>query len=312
MPSKKKKSTSIFESLRKSTGNPTYGRKQFKRDVNKLIKQGLYTPKLELSDLNPSRYINSLLRRYQDVLGGTAQAIKVNPGEVKKYQEAGYRTSHGRAIVELPKGARAKRIPAHEGVPRFQTIRRAPQGVETVTNELVPPQSLEARIRRAIEREPALKKGEYYGVRFYGNNSARYWSDKEVMLQVLMNYPSVQEAMASENPEYEDEYYQNFRIVRFKNTMAWENEYNERQESLARTRSKAARERYRERQRQRYAAMDELERRIYRERTVTDRAQRAERERNRRNQLKHDDPSAYARMLEENAARVRKSRANKK
>jgi hypothetical protein len=312
MAKKKPKSSNPFNSLRNISGNPKYGRRQFKRDVNKLIKQGLYTPSVSLEDLQPGKYVNSLLRKFQDVLSGTAQAIKVNPGEVKKYKEQGIRTRNGRAIVEVPKGATAERIRAENGTPRYKVTQRTKQGTRTTVREIVPEQDLEARIRRLVESEGPITRNEFYGFRFFGNNSARYFKEKEMLLNYFLSYPTFQEAARSDSAEMQQDVYQNFEITRFSDVRAWGAEYNARRNERASQRSKEASRRYRERLKERYAQMDELEKREFRERRVTDRENRASRERARRAQLKHDDPSAYAKMLEENAARVRASRAAKK
>jgi hypothetical protein len=312
MATKKKKSSSIFSSLRRIVGNPTYGRRDFERNVKKLVKQGLYVPSVPIESLQPGRYVNSLIKKFADVLQGTAQAIQVNPGEVKKYKEQGIRTRNGRAIVEVPKGATARRIRAENGVPRYEVKLRTKRGVQTQVREIVPVWDLEAHIVRKVNNAPPLQQNQFIGVRFYGNNSAKYFREKDLLLAWLIEYKSVQFAATHGSPEDQQEYYQNLEVITFYDEKKWNKEYNDRQEARKKSKTHAAQQRYRERQKQRYAEMDELEKRMYRERRYTDRAERAERERARRAQLKHDDPSAYARMLEENAARVRASRARRK
>jgi hypothetical protein len=309
---KKKAKSSIFSTIRNSLGAPSYGRREFKRDVNKLIKQGLYNPSVPVNELQPGRYVNSLLKKFKDVLGGTAQAIQVNPGEISKYREQGFRTRNGRAIVEVPKGAKAKRVRSDNGVPRFDVIQRTPQGTRRTTRELVPYVDLEARIMREVNSQRELRKGEYYGFRFYGNNSARYFKEKQTLLNYFLAYQSVDLANRAGSAEDQQEIYQNFEVTIFSDVKAYGEEYNKRFKERQQNYNRAAQARYRERLKERYAAMDEIEKREYRENKYKDRENRAAREKARRAQLKHDDPAAYAKMLEANAARVKASRAKKK
>jgi hypothetical protein len=315
MAKSKKKSSGIYDSLRKSLGNPTYGRRQFKRDVNKLVKAGLYNPKSGIENLAPGKYVNSLLRKFSNVLEGRAQALKVNPGEVKKYREQGLPTRNGRVIVEAPKGSKVERLRPENGVPRYRVTQNGKNGTRVTVREIVPYSDLEARIRRIVYNKPEPKSNEAIGFRFFGNNSARYFAHRDMLLDFFLAYQSVEEAVRSGDTEAEQEIYQNFEVTIIKGRkgeQAWGKEYHDRQIRQQSERARAARARFRAREQERYRNMDELDKRIFRDQKYKDRAERAERERNRRAQLKHDDPAAYAKMLEQNAARAKASRKNKK
>jgi hypothetical protein len=315
----RKKQNSAYEFARVATGNKTYGKRQFKRDVKKLVKAGLYKPTVSIDDIVPTKYIASVFKKYGSVLRGTVASMEVNPGEIKKYQKAGYKTKGNRVLVPVQKGETVKRTKNENGVPTYE--RKPAKGTrgQKKKEKIIPYNDLPSYIENVIFSAPDLGRGEYYGFRYFGNNSLVFFSGddwgKRRMLERVLHYSSMEDAIANGNAEVEDEIYQNFALVKIvgpKDMVAWEKGVQAQRFRAKQAYREANRERYAEKRRQYLENLTEeqkLERAITR---AENRKEDAARKRAARALIARNEPEKLLENRQRDKIRKQKARAKKK
>lgn len=312
MSSKKKKSSHIFDILRSEFGTPDYGLRQFRKDVAKLKKLGLVSKKTDARKQEATRYMRSLVRSFADVLKGEAQVFSVPRSEKLAYQSAGHRTKGTKVVVTAPKGSKVRRVKPREGVPSYITETPSPRGGKGIRIEhhLFPANTLRSKLASYINRLSNLKKGQYYAFRYRGYMSLRYFSGpdaKKHMLEYLEHY------IPDELDEDEaQDYFMQFEFVQIEDTGAWQSGVREQQRVSRETQRSRNRERQNAWRRRKYAEMSELERKEKNEKSALAKQHDKNYHKKKREELKQTNPEAYRAMLEKNAARMRKSRANRK
>jgi hypothetical protein len=306
MSSKKKQSSHIFDILQSEFGTPDYGLRQFRKDVAKLKKLGLVSKKTDARKQQPTRYMRSLVRSFADVLKGEAKAFSVPKKEAPIYKGAGHRVKGHKVVVPTPHGEKVRRAKTVEGVPSYVTEAR---GVRR-EHHVFPQDNLRAKLIARVEKLKPLKKGEYYAFRFKGYMSYRYFSGAEAKRQMI-NY--LESYLPEELSETEaDDYLMEFEFVTITDTGAWlEGVRQQKEASKARNRERNN-ARHNEWRRRKYAAMDALERKEKNEKSAQAKQHDKNYHKQKREELKRTNPEAYRAMLEKNAARMRKSRANRK
>jgi hypothetical protein len=323
--SQKKKSGGIFEFTRIAFGVESYGKRQFKRDLKKLKKAGLLSSKVDINLQDPTKYMLSQIRKFKAVLQGTAKTIEIPRAEKEYYKNAGYPVKSHAAIVEAPKGARVKRLPSENGIPRVQVTQRGQGGTKTSVRTMVPYTDLESYIINKVMHQAPLKKGQSYAFRFYGNNSTQHFYDddpsmrnartaKEKLIENVLKYDAVKyDEKHGTRPDNPDSVYRNFETVTIRNRKdldAWDAERKETRAKNRSERSKANNEKYNRWRRERYAKMDELEKREYNERRRESKESHAARERVRRAAIARSEPEKY--LAEKAAAKARKQKSRAK
>lgn len=312
MSSKKRKSSGIFDILRSEFGTPDYGLRQFRKDVAKLKKLGLVSKKTDARKQQATRYMRTLVRSFSDVLKGEAQVFSVPRKESSIYKEAGHRVKNQKVVVPAPKGAKVRRSKTVEGIPSYTTEIPSPRGGKGVTriHHVFPQYDLRNRLIARINKLPPLKKGEYYAFRFKGYMSYRYFSGadaKKHMIAYLESY--LPDDLADTEA---DDYFMEFEFVKIDDPKAWDaGVKQQREEAKARNREKNN-ARHNEWRRRKYAEMTELERKEKNAKSRQAKQHDKNYHKQKREELKRTNPEAYRAMLEKNAARVRKSRANRK
>lgn len=320
MAKKKKTQGGIFEFTKIALGQKTYGKRQFKRDLRKLQKSGILSSRVDINLQAPTKYMLSQIRRFSAVLQGTAKTVPITRAEKEFYKKAGYPVKNKAAIIDVPKGARVKKLPTKNGIPEFRVTQKGQGGTRRSTRKLIPFEQMEQYITHDVLNAPPLGKGEYYGFRFYGNNSIRYFGNsgdrgadaKQRLLAYFLAYQSVGEAEQSDDPEIAGEIYRNFEVVKFDNIKEWDMGVNEQRARAKSARSAANRERYNAWRRHRYAQLDELEKREYNERRRESKDVAAARERDRRATIRRSEPEKYLAEKAASIVRARKSRARRK
>lgn len=315
----KSKNQGIYEFTRIALGQKTYGKRQFKRDLRKLQRSGLLNPKIDINLQAPTKYMLSRLRKFAAVVKGEAKTIEINPGERKYYKSSGYKTKNGRAVIPTPNGESVKRIRAKNGIPQFQTTpKRGTSGMRR-TETLIPHSDLESYVVNVISSAPDLPRGQYYGFRYFGNNSIVFYSGddygKRAMMERILNYSSMEDAVANGNAEVEDEIYQNFALIKIINQSgkdAWEAGVQAQRQRAREAYREANRDRRIESRRRYHASLSEeqiLNRKIYR---LENAPENAVREKARRARIARSNPEKYLANKEAARKRAAKSRANKK
>lgn len=306
MSSKKPKSSHIFDILQSEFGVPDYGLRQFRSDVAKLKKLGLVSKKTDARKQQPTRYMRSLVRSFADVLKGEAKVFSVPQKESTIYKEAGHRVKNKKVVIPTPHGEKVRRGKTVEGVPSYVTSGR---GIKR-EHHVFPQEHLRAKLLARIQKLKPLKKGEFYAFRFKGYMSYRYFGGPTAKQQ-LINY--LESYLPDDLADTEaDDYLMEFEFVTIDNGQAWlEGVRKQKEESKARNRAKNN-ARHNEWRRRKYAAMDELERKEHNAKTRQAKKNDREYHKKKREELKRSNPEAYEAQLRANAARMRKSRANRK
>lgn len=312
MSSKKRKSSHIFDILRSEFGTPDYGLRQFRSDVAKLKKLGLVSKKTDARKQQATRYMRNIVRTFSDVLKGEAQAFSVPRNEIPAYKEAGHRARGHRVVVTAPKGAKVHRIKPKQGVPAYTTKVPAQENKKgySIEHHLFPANTLRAKLRQFILHLKPLKKHEYYAFRYRGYMSLKVFSGpdaREKMIEYMERY------IPDELDEDESqEYFMQFEFIKIENERAWFDGVREQKRRSEENRRSANRERANEWRRRKYAEMDELERKERNAKSESARAHDKAYHKKKREELKRSNPEKYQAMLAANAARMKKSRANRK
>jgi hypothetical protein len=316
MATKKKKSTSIFSAVRKQFGDENYGTKQFRRDFNKLVKSGLMKPQ-KSKQPTATEYALRQIRKFADVLSGEAQTFRIGTREGKAYREAGYIVKNNTAVVHAGKGARARRVaPTEKGIPQFEVVTPGKNGKEKVARRvLLPYGDLESYVNYIVYDTPPLKKGEFIGFRFFGNNSIRYWFEpdaKQKLLEYFLRYQSVAQAADSGDADEQEEIYANFEVVIFRDQKEWSKQVREQRGRPSVERNERNRERKRLWLKNYLDKMNEEERAYYNLKTRAQKKNHAEAQERYRNKIKSTDPDRIIKDREDARLRSAASRAKKR
>lgn len=94
-------------SIKKAGGGQGPNLKKFRSDVSKLRGVGLVSKRVDARSQTPTRYMKGIVKKFNDVLEGRAQAVKV-PRAVAKDYSAAYKTKGSRVVVPVEKGERAR------------------------------------------------------------------------------------------------------------------------------------------------------------------------------------------------------------
>ncbi len=188
--------------------------KQFRRDVSQLKKKGLLDKKYDARSVNPSKYLKSVIKQFQNVLSGEAQTVKIKSKEKQKYyKEKGYGLKGNRVIVPTLKNEKA--------YVRNNKIIVKTQG----TNGSIVATPLELD-RHKINEWPdllrkkygKLKPDEQLSFTLFGNPSlSTGFQNVEQMIEYLMEYPTYEKAKESNNYEGLADFVENvvvYKIVR--------------------------------------------------------------------------------------------------
>lgn len=315
MPTNKKKSSGIFDLLSSEFATPNYGQKEFKRALKKLKKLGLVSNKVDPVTQEATRYMRRLVRNFADVLKGEAKVLSVPRAEAKQYKTTGHRTKGKRVVVPVEKGESVRRSKPENGVPTYTKIRKDETGRKRVTRKVVlfNEEQLHGHFASYVQSLRPLKKGEYYVIRFKGYQSGRFFTGPDAKAQLLhwiMLYVT-----EYDTDEDASEIFSFFEVVTIHNDLqrqVWEDEYREQRRQTVFDRRSAGRERHRAYQARKYAELSEYERKLRNTKSRSGKQRDANYQRQRREQLKQQDPAAYEKMLRENAARVKLSRAKRK
>lgn len=319
MASGKKKSSGIFDSIRKASGNPKYGRKEFRRDLKKLQRSGLISKKVDVASQAVTKHMLGTIRKFGDVLSGKAQVLTINnPGERKQYKSSGYRTKGTSVVIETPRGEKVRRVaPTSEGTARFEFITKGPQGTRTATRLLIPETDLERYITYLVQDAPDLKRNQFYGIRFYGNNVARYFGGDEAKQRLMAYLLAYADTKHNANLQYDtdndgDETYRNFEIVEFESKNEWEQGIIEQRKRSRESSRERNRQRYNEWIKKRRMEMTEAERWYENQRRHVSRETDTQRKRIERARIAREEPEKLLEIREKDRLRKQAARRKKK
>lgn len=281
--------------------------RQFRRAVSILKRKGLIGPRtssgqpLDARAAQPGwktstgQKLSTVVNKYDAVVSGKADTVKVTPKQLRKIRKIQkYETANNRVIVPVDTVHRAK-LDSETGL--IKTVSKA--GIERIQLD-IPFENLEqylkeiARDSRRINR--MKRRSEYFGFRFFGNNSSELHRDIRHAIEQLQSYSAIANASTRKK---QTEIYKNLEIVRVTRPQEWLFPSERRTESTRQYRMKQQR-RFRRNLKRKPVAV----RRAYA-------AANAARVKAWRDRLKKNK-RAYKSYLKDNAKRAIKSKKAKK
>lgn len=160
------------------------------------------------------RTLQSVVNKYDDVISGKVTPVKVSPERAKQFRKAGFEVSNQRVLVSHSKNEKAV-------LERGEVVIKSTTGIERVQIP-IPFHNLDQYLRDIAadsKRIDLMKRSnEYFGFRFYGNNSATLYSSIGLAIEDLQRYNSVLNA----NTRYKQrDVYKNLEIVRVGRKAPW-------------------------------------------------------------------------------------------
>jgi len=194
--------------------------RKFRHAVSVLKKQGLIPASIDARSAIPSKTVrgkslSTLVRKYDDVLSGKQTALTVPPSKLKAYRKAGFSTTQNSKIL-VPHSATEKARLNRAG----EVSIKSKAGIERVQIP-VPYHRLSQYLKdiaRDHKRIDAMKrKNEYFGFRFFGNNTNLY-SDILSAIESISKYATI---LNTKSRAKQQEIYQNLEIVTVGNPAKW-------------------------------------------------------------------------------------------
>jgi hypothetical protein len=274
--------------------------KQFRRDFAALKRSGLLDKKRtraglvpDARSIKPGTKLNgvradTLVRRYDDVVSGKVTPLKVPPAKLKALRKvSGYETSQGRVLVPVSAGEKAV-------IERGEVVIKSKAGITRVQLPIEfhnLPQYLKSIQRNKATLNDMKSKGQYFGFRFFGNNSSQLFRDIGQMSEFIQSYGTI---INGKTKKRQNEIYRNLEIVTVERAADWTFPSERRSQRERIYRAEAVR-RFRKRLKRKPAAV----RNAYKDAN-------AARVKKWRARLKKN-PAAYKRYKKEGAKRARKS-----
>lgn len=192
--------------------------KEFRRKLAILKKQGLISGSTQSGDKLDARSalpgwkvkgkrLDTLVKKYDDVASGKATALKVPKTELTKFRKIGFETAQGRVIVPHSKIETAK-------ISKGQVAIKSKSGIERVQ---IPVefhnlhQYLTDIKKNRTLIDSMKKKNEFFGVRFYGGQRAKFYSSIQGLISDLQHYESIKKYTGKAK---QLEIYQNLEIIK--------------------------------------------------------------------------------------------------
>jgi len=199
--------------------------RSFRHSISVLKKQGLLpkrtdtTLKLDARSAIPSmkvkgKRLDTLVRKFDDVVSGKTTALKVPSNQLPKYRRAGFETARGRILVPHAANEKARIIGGQVSI-------KHPKGIERVQ---IPVEFKNLKqylrdIKADYKRINALKhRNEYFGIRLHGGQRANFYADIRDLIRDLEKYEAVQ----SRNRYKQEDLYKHLEIMRMNRTGAKE------------------------------------------------------------------------------------------
>lgn len=152
--------------------------------------------KYDARSATPTKYLNSVIKAFSNVLEGTAQTVKVSKPKQAYYKEQGFTVRNGRVVV--PVAPNEKVLGTHgdfrvKTTGEFGSLTRIDLGLSKNDIALWKEQLLKRQVK--------LKPGESIYFQFYGNNSYQTFQDFEQLLFYFEQYTTVDDVERKGSPE---------------------------------------------------------------------------------------------------------------
>jgi len=158
--------------------------------------------------------LDTLVKKYDDIVSGKATAFKVTKKEAQKFHRAGFETTQEKFIIAPHSVTERARLS------KGQITIKSKRGIERVQIP-IEFQNLKQWLRdvkRNYKPINAMKgKREYFGVRFFGGQRANFYADIRDLIADLERYESVKVFMLKAGYKQE-EIYKHLEILRMNST----------------------------------------------------------------------------------------------
>ncbi len=191
--------------------------REFRKGVSVLKKQGLIPArigrkKIDARSVLPNfkvkgKRLDTLVRKYDDVVSGKATAISVPKKDLAKYRKTGFETAAGKVIVPHSATEKVSKVGPDITITSKSGMQRVILPIEFHTL----PQYF-----RDIERNADLinrmkRNNEYWGIRFYGGQRAHFYADIRSLIADFQKYDAVDKKMSMSKQQ---EIYKHLEIMR--------------------------------------------------------------------------------------------------
>lgn len=275
--------------------------KQFRHNIAVLKKKGLISKKYDARSVTPTKYLNSVIKNFSDVLYGRAGVATVSKKKAGEYRAAGYKTSGKKVVVPKKEGERIH--VSRKG--NITTTRYVQGGAIQIVDIPVPFHNLEQWLADISnpQFEGLKSPTDRWAFRFHGYNSLGTFSTLEQLVRIMHMYQSgdIHKALDTGNPQKGEDVYRNLSIVKIKRGQKWERSPSRGPSPEAKARQAMARKKYQQRryenmtndQYEEYLEQNKAHSRKMRERIAA-------------------DPERLQEYRDKAAARARKSREKRK
>ena len=187
-------------------------KREFRHAISVLKKQGLVSPKIDArkavaSSKDRGKRLDTLVRKYDDVISGKLQAVKVPASELKALRKQGFETAQQRVLVPKTKAEIAK----------FQGGRIKLSSKTGQERIIIPVEfhNLEQYLTDLRKNAPLInkmkKENEYFGIRFRGGQRANFYSSIQLLINELSKYSFI---TSPPNRTGQLDIFQNLEIMR--------------------------------------------------------------------------------------------------
>lgn len=183
--------------------------KSFRHSIAVLKRAGLVSRELDARSVKPNARLRKLVDKYDDVLSGKAEAIKLPPSRTRKFEKLDYEVAKPRGLpqrVIVPKSA-GEKITIKNG--EISVSRKV--GKKRITRKIVPVEyhNLEQYLDDVSEEPDEPDK--WYAIRVYGGRTNVY-RDKKLLIEEVSKYKSFQSAFKM-RPKDQMDFYQHLEII---------------------------------------------------------------------------------------------------
>jgi hypothetical protein len=187
-------------------------KREFRHAISVLKKQGLVSPKIDArkavaSTKDRGKRLDTLVRKYDDVISGKLQAVKVPASDLKTLRKQGFETAQKRVLVPKTK----REIARFQGGKIKLTSRTGQERVILPVEFHNLEQYLQDLRKNAPLIDKLKKENEYFGIRFRGGQRANFYSSIESLIRDLSKYSFV---TSPPNQKKQLDIFQNLEIMR--------------------------------------------------------------------------------------------------
>jgi hypothetical protein len=186
--------------------------KDFKHAISVLKKQGLVSDKIDArkavaSQKDRGKRLDTLVKKYDDIVSGKIQAVKVPAKDLRTLRSQGFETASGRVLVPKTKTEVAKFV---KGEIQIEAVSGQQRVILPVEYHNLPQYLRELRKNsKLIDR--MKRNNEYFGIRYRGGQRANFYGSIELLVDALEQYSFIEKLPKA---SVQSEIFANLEIMR--------------------------------------------------------------------------------------------------